>query len=326
METKITSKSTKAEIMQAYEEAKKKLDAIEMAKDDPIKEKEKENINKTIESAEKLIGLGILNPEIAESYENLTKAIDMKKAELKDLYGIEKEANSFVALVNAFKDKQREQEEKAEETIQKIKDDAEKIKAEIEEEIEILKKKKENEKKQLQEDYQNVKNQIEKDRAREEEEYLYDLKRKRKVENDEWEDKKTQREKAIAEKEKSLDDRELDIISKEDHITVLEKEVAAIPDQVEEAYNKGLEKGKKDTEKSKAFEIRAIETKHEYEKKDLESQIARLTSDLTEAKEENKILQTKLDDAYAQMKELAVDTVKHVGGVKILDREASNTK
>ena len=41
--------------------------------------------------------------------------------------------------------------------------------------------------------------------------------------------------------------------------------------------------------------------------------------------ESNEILQDKLDSAYAQMKELASETVKSSGGVKILDRD-NNTK
>ena len=77
------------------------------------------------------------------------------------------------------------------------------------------------------------------------------------------------------------------------------------------------------TSKSWGFEKRAIEQKNEYEQKALNDKIKRLETDLTEAKDTIATLQEKLDSAYAQMRELATDTVKCNGGVKILDRENS---
>lgn len=63
--------------------------------------------------------------------------------------------------------------------------------------------------------------------------------------------------------------------------------------------------------------------RREYEQKALHDKVERLESDLSEAKNTIVTLQNKLDSAYVQMRELATDTVKSNGGVKILDRETS---
>ena len=326
MSKTITMKSTKAEIMEAYEAVKKKLDDVEMSKDDPTVALEVAKKVKKAESADNLIGLGILNEDIVASYEDLMDTIADKKSELKDLYGIEVEANSLVALINASKDKKRELEETTAARLQELEDEYAKKKIALDEEYDVLKREKQEEIKQLDESYEEAMDLAEKKRKRQEEEYAYETQRKRMKENDEWEDEKTRREKAMAERERELDIREEAVIEAEDHINSLEEQVKNMPDQIDEAYTNGCEKGKKDTERSKAIEINALKTKHEYELSNLEAQKARLEEDLAVAREENKVLQSKLDGAYAQMRELAADTVKNAGGVKILDRENTNSK
>ena len=68
-----------------------------------------------------------------------------------------------------------------------------------------------------------------------------------------------------------------------------------------------------------AFEVRALKKDAEYQKQLLEDKNERLTEDLANARAEKVELQQKLDDAYAQMRELAAKTVESTGGVKILN-------
>ena len=110
--SKITMKSTKQEIMEAYEEAMKKIAESESGKDDPVAAAKAENDKKIIESANTVAEGSILNPAIISQYNDLKTAIQMKKEELNNLYGIEAEANSLVAIINAYKDKDTELKEK----------------------------------------------------------------------------------------------------------------------------------------------------------------------------------------------------------------------
>lgn len=104
--SKITMKSTKQEIMDAYEAAMKKIEESETGKDDPVAMAKVEKDKKIIESAQMIAEDNILNPVIIERYENLKTAIEMKNKELQELYGIETKANSLVAMINAYKDKE----------------------------------------------------------------------------------------------------------------------------------------------------------------------------------------------------------------------------
>lgn len=309
---KITSKSTKSQILDAYNKAIKKLNEIEASKDDPVSQKESQMKKETFEAADKIVAMGILNPEITGQYKSLELAIEMKKNELKDLYDLEVEANSLTAMINAHKDTQRELEEEAKEN-----------KKAVEAEIKALEAELEAKEEEIENEIAEEMEKVSKIRQREEEEYQYNLKRKRQLEDDEWEDDKKARESVIASKEEDLTNKEKELLEKETYIADLEDKVASIPDQVAAAYEDGKKEGKAKADKSNAFEVRSLETKHEYEVQNLQNQIDRLEQDLETEKSKNNDLQNKLDDAYTQMRELATNTVQSVGGVKILSNDTA---
>lgn len=309
---KITSKSTKSQILDAYNKAIKKLNEIEASKDDPVSQRESQMKKETFEAADKIVAMGILNPEITGQYKSLELAIEMKKNELKDLYDLEAEANSLTAMINAHKDTQRELEEEAKENKKAIEAGIKALEAEL--------KAKEEE---VENEVAEERERVSKIRQREEEEYQYNLKRKRQLEDDEWEDNKKARESVIASKEEDLVNKAKDLSEKETYIADLEDKVASISDQVASAYEEGKKEGKAKADKSNAFEVRSLETKHEYEVQNLQNQIDRLEKDLETEKSKNNDLQNKLDDAYTQMRELATNTVQSVGGVKILSNDTA---
>lgn len=309
---KITSKSTKSQILDAYNKAIKKLNEIEASKDDPVSQKESQMKKETFEAADKIVAMGILNPEITGQYKSLELAIEMKKNELKDLYDLEVEANSLTAMINAHKDTQRELEEEAKEN-----------KKAIEAEIKALEAGLKAKEEEVENEIAEERERVSKIRQREEEEYQYNLKRKRQLEDDEWEDNKKARESVIASKEEDLVNKAKELSEKETYIADLEDKVASISDQVASAYEEGKKEGKAKADKSNAFEVRSLETKHEYEVQNLQNQIDRLEQDLETEKSKNNDLQNKLDDAYTQMRELATNTVQSVGGVKILSNDTA---
>lgn len=307
---KITSKSTKSQILDAYNKAIKKLNEIEASKDAPVSQKESQMKKETFEAADKIVAMGILNPEITCQYKSLELAIEMKKNELKDLYDLEVEANSLTAMINAHKDTQRELEEEAKEN-----------KKAIEAEIKALEAGLKAKKEEVENEVAEERERVSKIRQREEEEYQYNLKRKQQLEDDEWEDNKKARESVIASREEELVNKGKELVEKEAYIADLEDKVASIPDQVASAYEEGKKEGKAKADKSNAFEVRSLETKHKYEVQNLQNQIDRLGQDLETEKSKNNDLQNKLDDAYTQMRELATNTVQSVGGVKILSND-----
>ena len=319
----VNLKSTKNEIYEAYKAVKDKLDAMDAMKDDPMAKVAAAEVARVSESAANIVKENILNDKIVNSYNDLQKDIEAKKKTLKDLYGIEAEANSMVAMINAHKEK--EVELKAKYDAMKAELDAEiaEKKATLKDEIDELIKQKNEELAAKRKENETLKNQISLERKREEEEYQYTLKRKRMLENDKWSDEKAVREKVLADREVAVLARENAVAEKEEMISKLEEKINSIPGLVDSAREEGIKKGKADAEKSHVFETRAIETKNSYEKKSLEDKIERLEEDLASVKEANEIMQDKLDAAYKEMKELASETVKSSGGVKILNSESN---
>lgn len=317
----ITMKSTKQEMFEAYTEMKKKLDIQASLKDDPIADQEKARKTAVVESADAIVRMNILAPEITEKYQNLCEAVKMKEDQLKELYEIESEANSLIALINAHKDKKHELEEKYRLLTEEAAAALTAKKQEIVEEINVLKAEKEEILKNTNAENEALIAANNQKRSREEEEYAYNLKRARKLADDKWEDEKATREKAIAEKEADLAKTEAELAAREEKMEELETKVAEIPELIAKAMEEGKKAGKAEAEKSHVFEVRSINTKNEYEQKTLQDKVERLTVELTAANVKVDALQEKLDAAYTQMRDLASETVKSANGVKIIDRE-----
>lgn len=320
---KVTSKSTKDVIYNAYKEAMEKIAKMEQEKFDPVAEKEAARKKEMFKSADEIIKSGILNDTVVEQYLNLEAAIEAKKKELQEMYNIEKEASTFTALVNAHKDK--EEELKTEYALKEktAVEALEQRKAEIEAEIASLLENHKAKINKCNDEEEERRAEIKKARLREEEEYEYSRDRKRKLDEDRWADERNARISEMEELEASVMSREEAVSVREEKISEMEEQIKAIPGLVEEARQEGIKKGKTDAEKSHAFEKRHMETEFSYQKKDLEGQVERLQADLAAEKALNTSLQNKLDGAYAQMRELAADTVKSNGGVKILSGETS---
>lgn len=319
----VNAKSTKAEIMEAYMAQKKQLDKLMASKDDPVAQEKAKKQKATLDSAAEIAGAGILNDAIVKQYNDICEAVEIKRAELHNLYDIEAELNTLVALVNAHKDKTHELDEQYKKAKAEAEKDLQDKKAAIDEEIALLNRTKAETLTTIRKESTELKAQIKQEREREEEEYTYNRDRNRKIAEDKWADEATEKRKELEVWSSSIEERELAVIDQEEHINELEQKVSEIPALIESATINGFEKGKADAGKSWGFEKRAIEQKNEYEQKALNDKVDRLEDDLAEAKDTIATLQEKLDSAYAQMRELATDTVKSNGGVKILDRENS---
>ena len=315
----ITMKSTKAEIMEAYKAAVEKLDSKSAMIDDPAKEAAAKLKAEVIKSADATAKEDIFNPEIIKKYNDLTEAITMKQIELDDLYGIEAKANAMAAMINAYKEKNEELKEAQAAKEAEIEAELGEKRDVLKTEIEALKQQKQEVIVSINAEAKTKEDEIKRARIREEDEYAYNLKRNRKAENDKWADEKAAREKVLELREAAALEKETELNAKADYIKELEAKVDEIPALIASAIEEGINKGKVDADKSNAFEVRALKKDAEYQKQLLEDKNERLAEDLANARAEKVELQQKLDDAYAQMRELAAKTVESTGGVKILN-------
>ena len=322
---KVSSKSTKVELLEALAEREKEIEELKKLTDDPKKEQEKAEKERVLESAAEAINSNVFSDETKIQYRDVMTAIELKKTELKDLYGIEANAQTITAMINASKVKKAElvQEYADKEIELKVAYEAKKeeVAADTAKLVLDYKKKKE----ELEDDFKQVRDASNRQHIRAEEEYEYDLSRKKQEDADKWNDEKVAREKLMTEKEADLQARMLEFAEKEDYLKNLEEQVKAFPDKLKEAEEAGKEKGKADADKSHVFEVRAIKNEYEYQVKTLQDKLdtqAQLISNLTDR---NEALENKLDASYAQMRELAADTVKSTGGVKILSSDVNKT-
>ena len=320
---KVSSKSTKVELLEALAEREKEIEELKKLTDDPKREQEKAEKERILESAAEAINSNVLSDEVKNQYRDMMATIELKKTELKDLYGIEVNAQTLTAMINASKVKKAElvQEYADKEIELKVAYEAKKeeVAADTAKLVLDYKKKKE----ELEDDFRQVRDVSNKQHIRAEEEYEYDLSRKKQEDADKWNDEKVAREKLMAEKEADLKARMLEFAGKEDHLKDLEEQVAAFPDKLKEVETAGKEKGKAEADKSHAFEVRAIKNEYEYEIKSLKDKLDTQATLISDLREKNETLENKLDASYAQMRELAADTVKSTGGVKILSSDAN---
>lgn len=319
----ISMKSTKQQIYDAYLAASKRLDEIHALKDDPVKEANEIKKKETIASADQIAQESILNPDIVKRYNDLKDAIEMKQLELEDLYGIELKANSLVAIINAHKDKVAELETEYKEKETALKESLQDTKDMLNAEIKELEDKKRDTLNSITDEAEELKETIATERSREEEEYNYNLARSRKKEEDAWEDNKKAKEKILAEREAAVLVRENEVDSKEEYIKELEEYNNHVPELIESAKQEGIEKGKADANKSNTFEVRALKQENEYQIKILQDRNERLEAEIVNKNATIESLQTKLDEAYSQMRDLATKTVESTGGVKILNGTAN---
>lgn len=325
MENKITPKTTKAELLEIIKQQEELIKQKETLVDDPVKEQRKINDERVLKSAAENIDSGLFSEELKSKYNDVIAATSLQEKRLKELYEIEAKAQTLTAIINAFKVKSEELEKSFADKKTVLEKDYENKKEEVaacEAKLVLDYKKK---KEELEDDFKQVRDASNRQHIRAEEEYEYDLSRKKQEDADKWNDEKVAREKLMTEKEADLQARMLEFAGKEDHLKDLEEQVAAFPDKLKEAESAGKEKGKSDADKSHAFEVRAIKNEYEYQVKTLQDKLdtqAQLISNLTER---NEALENKLDASYAQMRELAVDTVKSTGGVKILSSDVNKT-
>jgi hypothetical protein len=328
---KLSMKSTKEEMLDAYNHVLKQLQEKRENEMKPEKKMEEKKIIETVKAAESLSSEGVVRElgdlkidigktltSISDSLEaqvvrlsNLQNAISAKEKELQELYEIEKSAMSLAALIES-------QNVKRQEFLTEMEQKKEELNCEIETMYATWNKEKEEHEAAVKErDAAEKKRQ-----TREKEEFDYAFKKEQQLlkdkaayENDKWENEiKSKKEEA----EKDLKSREQVIEEKEEELADLRKRAASFPKELEFAVNKAVK------EASEKILLEA-KNKEELSKKQFEGEQnvfkARTESLERTVKEQSDritVLSQQLEAAYQKVQDIAVKTVEGSSNFKSL--------
>jgi hypothetical protein len=329
----VSDKSTKTEILDAYNELlaknreQKAADQKAVKKESEEKEVVKSAAQNSVEdTVKKLAGLKLeivksidgLEERLISEYKRFTElqqAISIQSADVKEMYGIQTEAGSLTALILA----QREIKENFEDEMEEKKADFESDMAQKK-----LQWKKEQEEFEFTRKERDA--QLKKERQRDEEEYTYNLQLKRKKEADIYEATKAALEKELAEKKARM---ESELTERESVVSSREKELEDLRSKVD-AFPKELEKAIKDTEKSVAeriefkykFQTELAAKETEGERKLNKQIIGALERKIAEQEEQIRQLAQKADDSILQVQTIAVKAIEGASAQRIFTERA----
>ncbi|HAU85798.1 MAG TPA: hypothetical protein DCW90_09930 [Lachnospiraceae bacterium] len=320
-EIKVTEKSTKVQILEAYNQALKELETLKAMNDSPIETAKNEALKASLENAEVAAKNSVFSEEIIKQYKDLKIAIDEYKKELEKLYGIKAEADSLAAVINAHKFKIADMDAE----YKKLKEEQDvklaKRKAEVSEEIEELDNKLSKAKIKADEEAAEYETELKKKRTREADEYKYNLKMNRKADFDAWDEEKTKREAEIQKQEEAVEAREDAIAEKEEEIQEMKKKIEAFPGELEIAKEEAAKEAKAKAERSFLYEKRALESDKKHADEMAAAEITNLKEQVEALKQTNSELTNKLDDAYKKMNEVATATVQAGATVKVVSSD-----
>ncbi|MEG0872408.1 MAG: hypothetical protein RSE00_03130 [Clostridia bacterium] len=311
----ISLKNTKAEILNALNDALEKEKNISTIKSNPEKEDKEKSIKKAIETSKVNVEQKIFSEELNNKFKELEKAIESEEEKLKNLYGIEKELQNITLVINAGKDcmAQVEYENKAKTE-------------ELNNELEILEKSFKQKNIELQKDYDVTSKNLKIERDREIEEYNYKQKRERELQNNKWTDEKQQRELKLSKVEEDAKRLLNEATQKVEYIKELEMKVNEIPKLLQKEYERGRSEITKELKCQHEHQVELYKKDYESTKNRLDDKVESLTQELAKSINLNSLLQEKLDKSYVEIKELATKTVESAGGVKIIGNTTNENK
>jgi len=311
-------KNTKKELLEIITTMQKEMEEKEKSLLNPekvkIESKSKETINQAkditqsdvISQIDKLKAsiskeLTVLAEKIeneAKKYATIQKSIELKQAELKDIYGIEAQAATLAAILESNR---REKER-------------------FESEVAGKREQLESEIRDTQHAWEEEKKKRDKEREREEEEYGYALQRSRAVEKNEYADKLAAIEKEIQEKKEQCDrkvdeqttllnEREQRISDRENIMDKLERRVDNFSTELQEAVDLAVEQKNKELtafyEHEKALLVKGYEGEHNV----LEAKIDALESLVKSQAKQLEKLENQQEKAYQQVQDIAAKAV-----------------
>jgi len=342
---KLSTSNTKQEMLDAYNVVVKQLQAKDEIELKPEKKVEEKRVAEVLKTAEDVSMDGIathiagLKTEIgktlsqvsdrleveAEKLSKVRQAVDIKEGELRELYAIEKEAQTFAALIQAQAQKRDEFEtrmtDEQEALESRMTSDREAFMAKmtldregLTREIELTRAKWAEEKKTRDAETKELEAAEKKKREREKEEFEYGFKREQKLAKDVFEDEKGRLEKEIearqTEMESALAAREKAVAEKEKVFAELDRKTNSFPKELEAAVTKAVQ----DTTERLTAEAKnrgeLLQKGFEGEQKVLTTRITSLEQMVKEQREQIGRLTQQLEKSYEKVEDIAVKAVQ----------------
>lgn len=308
----VSIKSTKDQILAAYNQALEKLNEQQIASPQEEKhQQEKEAVVKKASShssdsilsdlsalkSKTIKQIDSLSEQLLGEFEklaNVREAISLEQRHLEELYQIKETANTLSALL------QSQAEEK-----ERFKLEAERTKRTFEEEMALKKTNWQQLSAQLEQAYKEEKERVDKSRKREEEEYSYTLELNRRKEMDEYSNRKSMMEKELADLKADLLRREAEIVEKEQSYESLKRQVEGFPTVVKEAVAHAEEVLRTQLQQKYDFEWQLKEKEYEGTLKLNERTIKYLEEVIEKQDSLIKELSEKVDVATEQVQTIA---------------------
>lgn len=319
---KMGMSNTKKEMLAAYNALVKQLQDKKEGELAPLARKEEKKSKEITKAVDSLAPGGIVKSigelktemgnllnrisnameEEVNKYVKVKEGIEIKEKELREIYEIEKNAQTLTALIESHAQKGEEFE-----------NEMSNKKEEFDRQMNQSRQEWEREKKLNEIKQKEFEEAEKKRRQRQKEEFEYSFKRQKQAERDKFEDEKTRLKKEMkANKEaaeKDLAEREARIAEKEDELNDMRNEVNSFPKKLESAANKAI---KETTEKYNLERKNAQELQNkvfEGERNVLLTKIETLEKRVKEQNEQIIRLSQQLDEAYQKIQNIAVKSI-----------------
>ena len=292
-------------------EEKKKREVVEVAEALSSEGVVKEIGNLKLEIGKRLTHISDGLEEEVSKFNKIKKAIEIKDEELKELYEIERSAETLAALIEAQNQKRQEFESEMAGR-----------KEELNREIQAMREEWGKEKKGHEAEMKERDAAEAKRREREKEEYGYSFKREQKIAKDTFEDEKAKTEKEIQSKKEQMEgelaEREKVVSEKEKELDELQKKVVAFPKEIENAINETV----KETTEKITLEAKnrqeLIRKEFDGERNVLTTRIESLEKTVKEQSVHISNLSEQLEKAYQKVQDIAVKSVEGSSNLKSL--------
>jgi hypothetical protein len=328
---KLSTKTTKQEMLDAYNELAKQLQERDENELKPEKKIEEKKIKEVVEAADSLSSEGVVNgisslkleigkmltqisdrlEEEVNKFRGINKAIEIKEAELKEVYEIERSAATLAALIESQNQKHREFESEMDKRKEDLNNETQAVKSVWE------KEKKEHDIMSKEREDADIKS-----RKREREEYVYAFEREKQLAKDKFEDEKAKLERETQlqkeQMEKELTEREKTIAENEDELNELRKKVGAFPKEMETDLNKAIKETTETIRKEAKNNEELLKKEIDGERNVLNTKIGSLEKTVKEQSDQINRLSQQLEKAYQKVQDIAVKAVEGSSSVRPL--------
>jgi len=328
---KITSRSTRQEVLDAYQEVLKQLQEKRKEEQKPQAQVEEKKTREVLSVADSLSTEGIakeignlkseigkmlvqlsdkLESEIAR-YESVKKAVEAREKELAEIYEIEKTASSLAALIETQRMKREQFDAEMAEERQSL-----------EEEIETRRSQWEKEIKQREAELKEFSNAEKKKYEREMEEFKYSFEREKKLTLEKFEDEKArwERETQLKREEmlRDLAEREKVLVQKEQELSELRRKVESFPKELQDAINKATAETAARIQKEADNKIELLTREFNGERNVLNAKIESLEKSLKEQNIQLAKISQQLEKSYGQVQDIAMKAIEGSSNIKPL--------